>query len=184
MKGFIKRNSSLILAAISTAGMIATTVSAVKATPKALKMVYDDMCTVENPDEYTMTDALKTCWKVYIPSMLIGAATTTCIFSSAVLTRKQQVAVASAYALLDQAYKEYRSKVKSELGEDTDVKIRKAIAEDNIENYEIQRSEAEDPALFYDPRIGYFESYLDFVTLDDGLECFLIDVPSIREISN
>lgn len=181
MKGFFERNSSLIFAAISTVGLIATTVTAVRATPKALKLVYEAMPD-ENLDEFTMKDALKACWKEYIPSMVLGGATIACIFGSAAVNKKQIAALAGAYALTDKVYREYREKVKDELGEDTDVQIRKALAEDNRENY--HPSESEDPALFYDPRLGYFESYIDFVTLDDGLECFLIDVPPIRENRN
>lgn len=183
MKGFLRRNSPLIFAAISTVGLIATTVTAVKATPRALKLC--EALRLDRVNDYqpepTKIEYMEALWKEYILSIIIGAATTVCIFGSATLNKKQIVALTSAYALLDKAYHEYREKVKSELGEDTDVRIRKSIAEDNFKNY--KPSDSDEPVLFYDPRVGYFESYVDFVTLDDGLECFLIDVPSLREIN-
>lgn len=78
--------------------------------------------------------------KTYLPVGLVSAATITCIMSANVLSRNKQANITSAYALLDQSYKDYRRKVIEMYGEETDHKIIEAIAVDRAKEVRISTS--------------------------------------------
>ena len=108
-KRFIKRNASTILTCIGGAGVIATSVLAVKATPKALQMI--DNAKEEKGEDLSKWEIVKTAGPAYIPAVLVGASSIACIFGANVLNQRQQASLMSAYALLDNSYKEYKAKV-------------------------------------------------------------------------
>lgn len=151
MKGLIpklKQASPTILTIVGAAGVIATAVTAVRATPKALDLIqpligYNHDGVMEYP---TKLEIVKVAWKPYIPSILIGVGTIACIFGANGLNKRQQTAITSAYILLDNAYKEYQKKVKELYGEDACKQIRGAIVKDHYDHHEPK----EDTSLFFD----------------------------------
>lgn len=183
----MKGNTSTLLTYLSAVGLLATTALAVRATPEAHKRC--EALRLERSNNYeprpTAFEYVKAAWKCYIPASLVGVSTLLCMFGANELNKKQQASLVSAYALAENAYKEYRSKAKQILGNEADDKIRESIVEDKYEDLpESPVEEAEsysEMCLFYDPRIGYFESAMQPVELDDGLECFIIDVPNSRK---
>lgn len=128
---FLHRNSSTILTCIGSAGVVATAVIAVRATPKALRLLKE--ATDEKGEELTKAEVVKIAGPTYLPAMAVGASTIACIFGANVLNHRHQAALTSAYALVDSAYKDYRNKVKELYGEETDMNIRAAIAKDKCE---------------------------------------------------
>ena len=179
MKGsqsFLKRHSSTILSCIGAVGTIATAALAVQATPKALKLIEDYK---EYDDEVLPPiEVVKLCWKCYIPAAAVGLSTIVCILGANALNKKQQAAIMSAYAMLDNAYKDYKNKAKELYGEDSDSRIQEEIAKDKLNNVRISKSA--DAQLFFDMRRGeYFESTMELVVLDDGLECYIVDMDPI-----
>lgn len=172
MKGEFKRHVPTILTCLGAIGTVTTTVLAVRATPKALRLLEE--AEREKREELTKTEILKVAGPCYIPAMLSGIATIACIFGSNALNLKRQTSLMSAYLLLDNAYNDYSNKVKDSVGEQEEARIRDAIANDKDVPDECSRQ------LFYDMHFcEYFESSLDFVTLDDGLECYIIDTASM-----
>lgn len=125
---FLKRNSSTILTSIGAVGVVATAVMAAKATPKALELLKD--ATDEKGEELTKMEVVQVAAPAYIPTVVVGTSTIACIFGANVLSRRHQASLASAYALVDSAYKDYRNKVKELYGEEADRNIRAAIAKD------------------------------------------------------
>lgn len=125
---YLKNNSSTILTCIGAIGVVATAITAVKATPKAIKLL--EQATYEKGEDLTKIEMIKVAGPAYIPSVAIGASTIACIFGANVLNKRKQATIMSAYAFADNAYKEYRGKVKELLGEETDNRIRDAIAMD------------------------------------------------------
>ena len=109
IRPFIKKNAPTILTCIGAAGVIVTTVMAVKETPKALSLLED--AEEEKGEELTKWEKVKIAGPVYIPSIITGAATIACIFGSNVISKRQQATLTTAYALLDNSYKEYKKKV-------------------------------------------------------------------------
>lgn len=127
IKTFLKRNSSTILTCIGAAGVVATAVAAVKATPKARLLL--DSAEESKGKKLTVTEKVKIAGPAYIPSALIGVSTIACIFGANVLNKKQQAGLTSAYALLSTSYNEYRGKVKEVLGDEADEKVINAVTE-------------------------------------------------------
>lgn len=152
---FVKRNSSTILTCVGAVGVVATAVTAVKSTPKALYLL--EQAREEKGEELTKFEVVKASAPAYIPSVLIGASTIACIFGANVINQRQQAALISAYALLDQSYKEYKDKVLELYGEGADQLIKSEISKDI---YEINEPEVDDgKELFFDYySLRYFES--------------------------
>ena len=154
---FLKRNASTILTCAGGAGVIATSVMAVKATPKALRSI--DEAKKEKGEELTKMEIVKVAGPAYIPAAVVGLSTIACVFGANVLNKRSQASLASAYALLDSSYKEYRAKVKDLYGEEVDTHIKKEIAKDKYAENDISVEDGKE--LFYDDFSGrYFESTL------------------------
>lgn len=156
IKHFLKHNSATIMTCFGAVGVVATAVTAVRATPKAMELIEAEECAKwENLDEEPLTTAeiIQVAWKPYIPSVAIGAATIACIFGANILNQRQQAALTSAYILLEQSYKEYKEKVKEELGADTDSKIRASIVKDKLSDSELPLLGGEN-LMFYEEHHG------------------------------
>ena len=122
---FLKRNGSIILTVLGGAGVVATAVTAVKATPKAIKLieVYEE----QKGENLTMLEKVKVAGPNYIPAILIGVGTITCIFGANVLNKRTQASLMSAYALIDNSYKEYKKKVTELYGDETHKEVISSI---------------------------------------------------------
>lgn len=152
---FIKRNASTILTTLGGAGVIATSVLAVKATPKALVLL--EQAKKEKGEELTTVETIKVAGIVYIPAVVTGAASIACIFGANVLNKRQQASLVSAYALLDASYKEYKEKVEELYGEGANEHLKEELVKDKYEASE--ESEDDGLQLFYDDFSGrYFRS--------------------------
>lgn len=155
MKEFLRRNSSTILTCIGAVGVVATSVMAVRATPKALCLI--DNAEKEKGEKLSKWETVKVTGPTYIPAIITGAATIACIFGSNVISKHQQAALMSAYALLDNSYKEYRNKVDDIYGDEAGEKVREEIAKDKYAGD--GKLEDDSKELFYDFYSGrYFES--------------------------
>lgn len=156
-KYFLSRNGSTILTIMGGVGVVATSVMAVKATPKALQLLNE--AEQEKGEKLTKLETVKVAAPVYIPTVLIGTSTLICVFGANVLNKHKQASLASAYALIDTSYKEYKKKVIDLYGEEADNKVREEIAKDKYD--EIEMSLSDGKQLFYDEFSGrYFESTL------------------------
>lgn len=159
-KLFLKRNSSTILTATGAVGVVATSVMAVKTTPKAMRLLNE--AKEEKGEELTRFEAVRVAGPAYIPAILTGVGTIACIFVANALNKRQQAALMSAYALLDNSYKEYKVKVEELYGEEGRDRIREEIAKDKFEDAEMEVSR--DKQLFYDEfSRRYFESTIEAV---------------------
>ena len=128
----IKRHIPTVLSCIGSAGVILTTVLAVKATPKAFELVRVESCAAHDGDPYAFTksEAIQACWQCYIPTAIAGLSTIICIVGANLLNKQTQASLASAYALLHQSYRKYKTAAKSVYGEDANSKISVQMAKD------------------------------------------------------
>lgn len=145
-KVFLKRNSSTILTCVGGAGVIATTVMAVKATPKAVTLL--QKAEEEKGEKLTKMEAVQIAGPIYIPTVITGVATIACIFGANILNKRQQAALLSAYAVLDNSYKDYKKKVEELYGEDVAKEVKEELAKDKYE--EEQPSVEGNEQLYYD----------------------------------
>lgn len=157
-KHWLKRNSPTILTCIGAIGVVATAVTAVRATPKALELIHE----ASFPDDdgrhcyLTKAEKVKVAWRPYIPSIIIGTATISCIFGANVLNHRQQAALTSAYIFLERSYKEYKDKVKAVLGEDAAKQVDTAIVKEKYSEEEMIPDPGEGKCLFYEEHYGKF----------------------------
>ena len=155
LRPFIKKNAPTILSCLGVVGVVATTVMAVKATPKALSLI--ENAEEEKGEKLSKWEKVNLAGPVYIPSVITGVATVACILGSNVTSKRQQATLISAYALLDNSYKEYRKKTDELYGEEAGKQIRGEIAKDKYTGD--NESLDNDKELYYDFYSGrYFES--------------------------
>ena len=152
---FLKRNSSSILTGIGAAGVVVTSVMAVKATPKAINIIRE--AKEEKGEDLTAIETVIVAGPIYIPAVISGVSTIACIFGANILNKRSQAALASAYAFLDNSYKEYKNKVSELYGDDANNNIREEIAKDKYKDY--SNSFTDDKQLYFDEYSGrYFQS--------------------------
>lgn len=161
----LKKHSPEILTGLGVAGMVATTVMAVKATPKAI-MLINEKEVEERVEKLTPAETVKTVWKCYIPAAITGAVSIACIIGASSVNAKRNAALATAYTLSETALKEYKDKVLETVGEKKENEIRAAIAKDKLEKDPVVQSEVIDTCsgktLCYDALSGrYFRSDVD-----------------------
>lgn len=178
----LTRKSPEILTGIGIAGMITTTVLAVKATPKALRLIDEAehkkavAWNNENPDydngadriKLTKTETVKTAWKPYIPAVVTGVCSVACVIGANSVHLRRNAALATAYQLSTTAFNEYKEKVVETIGEKKEKVVRQNIAKDKVENNPVSKTEVfvtgNGTSLFYDPLSGrYFESDMNKV---------------------
>jgi predicted lipase len=128
---------------------------AVKATPKAMALL--EQAKEEKGEALTKMETVAVAGPAYIPAIITGVSTIACIFGANVLNKRHQAALMSAYALLDNSYKEYKNKLGELYGEDVVEHVTEEVAKDKYEETDISVSEGKQ--LFYDEFSGrYFES--------------------------
>lgn len=117
---YLKKYSPVALSCAASVGVIVTVVTAIKATPKAVELVKADSRKNHNGDPYAYTrkEAFMSAWKCYIPTAAFGLSTIACIMGANALNSRKQAALTSAYALINQSYKEYKDKLKELYGEE------------------------------------------------------------------
>lgn len=161
-KRFVKKNASTILTCVGSAGVVVTTVLAVKATPKAIRLI--EAAEEKKGEKLTRLETIQVAGMTYAPTAIAGIATIGCIFGANVLNKRTQAALASAYALLDRSYKDYKNKVVEMYGDEADKHVKENIAKDKYEECDIEVGA--DAKLFYDLYSGrYFESTMEHVLL-------------------
>ena len=106
IKRFLQNNSPTILSAIAVGGLIGTTFSAIKETPKVNKLLEDLDEDIEFIDKFT------TLVKGYKFTLLFGGATTMCILGSDILSRAKYERLYSSYVCLANTLQQYRNKIK------------------------------------------------------------------------
>ena len=174
VKQLWKRHGSTVLSVAGGIGVVLTTVSAVKATPKALESLEE--AKEEKGEELTRIEKIKIAGPKYVPSILIGTGTIACIMGANIMNKRHQAALVSAYALVDSSFKEYKQKLKELYGEETHNNVVDAIALEKAKevgitaecmcaNSSLTDDEAcGEPVLFYDEYSNrYFESTIEQV---------------------
>lgn len=138
-----KANSPTLLFGAGVVAMVGTVVLASRATLKVDEVLDDVQTDIDNihsvlesghPD-YDEQDARKDkvvayskaagrIVKLYGPAIILGATAIGCLAGGQIILNRRNVALTAAYAAVDQAFKEYRARVVTELGEDKDREFR------------------------------------------------------------
>ena len=160
MQRFFRRHSSVILTVLGSTGVVATAILSVRAVPKAEKLLIEAYN--KKGDALTTAEKIKASWTAYVPAAVTGVSTIACVFGINYLSKRSQASLASAYALIDNAFKEYRNKVKDMYGEEGITNLEHEIIKSK---YTDDLEPNDDKLLFYDHQSRrFFESTMDAVT--------------------
>ena len=111
-------------------------IKAVEKTPEAIKLI-EKKKEEEHKDELTPMETVEATWKCYIlPIVSCGLTIGFMVWSHKIQGRKL-VALASAYALTNKSYKEYKQKAKELLSKKKFDEIEHAIDQDKVANYTV-----------------------------------------------
>jgi len=165
IRGAITKHSPEILTGIGIAGMITTTIMAVRATPKALILIEEKKEEID-VDKLTPIELIKTTWTCYIPAAITGGLSIICLIGASSVNARRNAALATAYTLSESALKEYQEKVIETIGEKKEQTVRDAIAKDRIDKNPVSSREViiteKGNTLCYDAISGrYFKSDID-----------------------
>lgn len=149
-----KKHSPEILIAAGVTGVAVSAVMACVATTKvsgileetkeAVDAIHEMSNNAVSSDEYTEHDSKKdlaivytktalSFFKLYAPSVILGAASIGCILASHNIIRQRNVALAAAYATVDKGFKEYRGRVIERFGKELDRELKYNIKAKEIE---------------------------------------------------
>ena len=162
IKGVLERHAPEILTGIGVAGMVTSTVLAVKATPKACLLINDRKDELE-VEKLPVTELVKTTWKCYIPAVVTCGASIACLVGASSVNFKRNAALATAYKLSEAALSEYKDAVIETIGEKKEQSVRDKVAEERLKKNPVSKSEVivtgNGTTLCYDP-VGnsYFKS--------------------------
>lgn len=164
---FAKKKAPEILTGIGIAGMITTTVLAVKATPKALMLIEERKLDLDT-EKLPKLEIVKTVWPCYIPAVTTGIVSTGCLIGASSVNMRRNAALATAYALSETTLKDYKEKVVETLGEKKAIEIRDAIAQGKLDKNPVDENEiVQTPmgkTLCYEPLSGrYFRSDMESI---------------------
>lgn len=165
LKTAIKKHSPEILTGIGIAGMITTTVMAVRATPKALILIEERKEEIGAEKLETM-DIVKTTWACYIPAAITGTLSVACLIGASSVNARRNAALATAYTLSESALKDYQGKVIEMFGEKKNEAVKDAVAKDKVEKNPVVTREViiteKGNTLCYDAISGrYFKSDIE-----------------------
>lgn len=156
---FVSRRSPEILTGIGIAGMISTTVLAVKETPKAMELI-EAKKREEWLDELSPVEMVKVAWKPYIPAIVTCVTSTACLIGASSVSAKRNAALATAYKLSETALAEYREKVIETIGEKKERTVRDKVAEERVKKNPVSKNEViitgNGKTLCFDPISGRY----------------------------
>lgn len=162
LKETFEKRTPEILTGIGIAGMVTTTVLAVKVTPKAVLLLNDRKDELET-EKLPAIEVVKTTWKCYIPAAVTCGASIACLIGASSVNLKRNAALATAYKLSETALAEYRDAVVETIGEKKEQTVRDKVAEERLKKNPVSTSEVivtgNGTTLCYDAISGrYFQS--------------------------
>lgn len=165
VRSAMTKHSPEILVGVGIASMITSTVLAVKATPKALKMI-DEKKQEEQKEVLTPIETVKATWKPYVPSVATGVVGVACLIGANSVHARRNAALATAYKLSETAFSEYKEKVIETIGEKKEKAVREQVAQEKVDKNPSSASEVivtgGGDVLFLEPvSMRYFTSDIE-----------------------
>lgn len=159
-------NAPEIMIGFGLAGMLTSTIMAVKATPKAMAIIEEEEDYLNR--ELTKIEKAKLVWKPYVPAALGYCASTALIIGANNVNSKRSAMFAGAYKLSEQTLATYRDKVIETIGEEKEREISDKVARNKVKEARQTSYHANEviygtgQCLCYDPISGrYFNSDMD-----------------------
>lgn len=178
----LAEHSPEILTGLGIAGVITSIVLAVKATPKAMRLIEQEVERqnaelIEDAEEKGLDycpqvsklkpiDVVKVTWKCYVPTAVTTTSSIACLVMASRVNGSRNAALAAAYKLSETALAEYREKVVETIGEKKEQAIIDKVHKERIEKNPSSSTEViitgKGETLCYDYSTGrYFKSDID-----------------------
>lgn len=159
----IRDNSPAILTALSVAGVISTAALTAKATISAHRAYLE--ASSEFVDPPTVKDMIPVVWKDYIPPALTATATIACVVGANSVSTRRQAAIAAAYSLTENAFREYKDEVAQTISPKKAEEVRAAISAKSTEDHPLVNQTiivSDGTPLCYDQYSGrYFNASME-----------------------
>lgn len=171
----VSKHSPEILTGIGIAGMITTTILAVKATPKALTLVDNKKkeLNLDSDEKLTAVETVKTTWKCYIPAAITCITSAACLIGANSVNARRNAALATAYNITASTLSEYKDKVVETIGEKKEQAVRDKVSEEKLKKEPLNQSAiiitGHGTTRFYD---------------DISKRRFMSDIEKVRRIAN
>lgn len=163
---YVADNAATLLAGTAVAGVVTTAVLTGRASVKAAELIreleeeYQGQLAEENGHSITLTTQKKVqvVWPQFVPPVLAGVTTISAIIFSHRIATSKSAALATAYAMSDKAFSEYKEKVLEKVGVKKEEAIRDEVAKAQIEDKPIPTTLilVEGEVLCYDSYTGRF----------------------------
>lgn len=148
----VKKYSPELLLGLGIIGVIGGTIVACKATTKAEKLLDDaaamfkdihDAAEKFTKEEYPVTERQTdvaiayvqtgvSFVKLYAPAVTLSLLGVACILASYGIMKRRNVAIATAYKVLEKGFSQYRKRVVAEYGEDKDFEFRHGVTRKTV----------------------------------------------------
>lgn len=136
----LKKHAPEILTALSVTGLLGTAYLGGRAGFKSGLFAMADAAqridaTPDGEETIFMPtkDLVKETWKYYIPTLIVGVVTATCIVGSNRISNNRNLALISAAAIGERAFQEYREKTAEVLSKPKERKLHDDIAQDKVD---------------------------------------------------
>lgn len=162
VKSGVTKHSPEILIGLGVAGLLGTTILAVRETPKVLKLL-DKKKEELDVEKLSVKDTVKTVWKNYIPCAVLAVTSVGCIVGASNISARRNAALAAAYAIGNKAFSDYKEEVINLLGEEKEKEIKERVADKHLKENPVASKEIfvtdVNEHLCYDEITGrYFKS--------------------------
>jgi hypothetical protein len=119
-------NSPVILTIVGVAGTISTAVLSARAGSKARAILSEESPFLETKEKVQLV------WKEFIPPVGVATITVVAIIGANRIGQRRAAALAVAYSLSEQAFTEYKDKVKERLTGPKEQAIKDEVAQDRV----------------------------------------------------
>lgn len=126
---FVTDNSPGILTGLAVAGTITTAIL----TGRAAFTASLHMNVVDPDCDASTKEIAKETWRFYIPAMVSGTTTITCIIAANHIGTRRTAAVAAAFQLSEKLATEYKERVVETLGKQKEEKMRSELAAERMD---------------------------------------------------
>jgi hypothetical protein len=112
--------------------VITTAVLTGKASVRAYLILEDADCN-EDGSVLTLKQEVREVWREFVPAVVSGVGTITCIICANRIGTRRAAAMAAAYSLSERAFVEYKDKVIEQIGKNKEQKVRDDVLQDRME---------------------------------------------------
>lgn len=133
---FLKKHAPTILTVFGVSGSIGSVVLAVKATPKAMKLI-DERKKTDKKEKLTVIETVDTCWKAYTPAAISLVTAVGCIIGANCLNLKAQATLLGLYSAANERVQAIQNKTNELLKEEDARSVKRESIKEELERSNI-----------------------------------------------